>query len=702
MPGLTLPRPGHCRGTSLNNARSCRAREPFAVAWRSRFAALLGLLLPLAGAAGPAWAGGAWSPLAGWPLIAIHAVLMPDGRVLSYGTTQDGIQTGAFIYDIWDPRDGLDGGHLTLPNTTPTDLFCNAQLVLPQSGDILMAGGDVWNGSRTLNRGNSDSVILSAATDQLTPGASMQQARWYGTMTTLANGEIYIQGGKNRANQPSDRAEVRGTDGTFRLLPDMDMSSFYWWYPRNWVAPDGRIFGYANRSMYFVDPRNGGMLSGVGSLPAGSIGINSSGVMYAPGKILVCGGGNLTANTARDATAAAELIDITGPLPRVQATAPMPQALQWHTATVLADGKVAVTGGALQNNQLVGVSSTAYLWDPATGTWTADASTLSGRARLYHSTALLLPDASVLVAGGGAPGPQTNTNAEIYYPPYLFTATGELAARPAIVQAPSELRPGTSIAVQVDNGAAIRRVTLIKTGSVTHSFNMDQRFQDLAFTASGNVLQVQLPQQPAQVPPGPYLLFVINDQGVPSVAALADMRIADNPVSAVDYSPAVGESLNGQPATTACATGQALVGVYGQTTATGFGRIGPRCVAVNASGRWLSNLVNGRVVGTGTGAAFSLTCPRNTVVTEMRATSSGAPTQVALGCAALTTAGRAAGPAGYPPAIGTAAGRAFGPLACSSGNAAYALYGRVSTSIRSLGLLCRSTAPVIQSASRKR
>ena len=246
------------------------------------------------------------------------------------------------------------------------------------------------------------------------------------------------------------------------------------------------------------------------------------------GKILVCGGGNLTANTARDATAAAELIDITGPLPRVQATAPMPQALQWHTATVLADGKVAVTGGALQNNQLVGVSSTAYLWDPATGTWTADASTLSGRARLYHSTALLLPDASVLVAGGGAPGPQTNTNAEIYYPPYLFTATGELAARPAIVQAPSELRPGTSIAVQVDNGAAIRRVTLIKTGSVTHSFNMDQRFIPLLFTRSSSTddLSVAPPANLNTAPPGYYLLFAIDADA--SLAELGQLASEHN------------------------------------------------------------------------------------------------------------------------------------------------------------------------------
>ena len=58
---------------------------------------------------------GAWSPVTPWPLIAVHAVLMPDGRVLSYGTKADGQQTAFYIYDIWDPAEGLNAGHTTLP-----------------------------------------------------------------------------------------------------------------------------------------------------------------------------------------------------------------------------------------------------------------------------------------------------------------------------------------------------------------------------------------------------------------------------------------------------------------------------------------------------------------------------------------------------------------------------------------------------------
>ena len=66
-------------------------------------------------------------------------------------------------------------------------------------------------------------------------------------------------------------------------------------------------------------------------------------------------------------------------------------------------------------------------------------------------------------------------------------------------------------------------MTLIKTGSVTHSFNMEQRFLELSFTVSDNVLNVKAPANANLAPPGRYMLFVINAQGVPSVARLVSI-----------------------------------------------------------------------------------------------------------------------------------------------------------------------------------
>ena len=114
--------------------------------------------------------------------------------------------------------------------------------------------------------------------------------------------------------------------------------------------------------------------------------------------------------------------------------------------------------------------------DPATGKWTLGAS--ASKPRLYHSIGLLLPDGTVLTGGGGAPGPVKNLNAEIYYPPYLYDAAGNRAGCPTLVTAPTLLqpKPGTTFTATVAAGDQVRRVTLLRTGSVTHSNNPDQNF----------------------------------------------------------------------------------------------------------------------------------------------------------------------------------------------------------------------------------
>ncbi|HUL63772.1 MAG TPA: kelch repeat-containing protein [Burkholderiaceae bacterium] len=78
---------------------------------------------------------------------------------------------------------------------------------------------------------------------------------------------------------------------------------------------------------------------------------------------------------------------------------------------------MAATGGSSVRNALTDVSYNAEIWNRATGTWTVGAD--EAVPRMYHSSAILLPDASVLVGGGGAPGPLTNLNVETYYTPQI-------------------------------------------------------------------------------------------------------------------------------------------------------------------------------------------------------------------------------------------------------------------------------------------
>lgn len=458
---------------------------------------------------------GLFGPVKPWPLIAVHGVLTSDGRVLTYGTREDGKQTGYFVYDVWDP---VDDSHMVLANTTQTDIFCSSQIQLPGGEAVAISGGDNWTGTATTNTGNSKSNVFDVATRSLTRGTPMNRKRWYSTSTMLLNGEIYVQGGSGGTDFP----EIRGADGVYRLLtgaatgglPGLTLD---YRYPRNFVAPDGRIFGFdSSGKMYYVETSAEGAITSAGQF-AVTGGSDSSAAMFSPGRILQYGGkGNQ-----------AIVIDINGGSPVVTQTASMLRQRRLSVATILADGKVVATGGSSVWNQMTDVSYEAEIWNPQTGQWTVGASGVM--PRLYHGNALLLPDATVLVFGGGAPAPTGvpgNLNSEVYYPPYLFTPGAELAVRPAIETAPNVVDVGRTVQVGISSDRPVSRVTFVKTGSATHGWNMDQRFVDLPFHAQGTQLSVQIPARASDVPPGMWMMFVIDDAGVPSVAKIMRVNVA--------------------------------------------------------------------------------------------------------------------------------------------------------------------------------
>ncbi len=463
---------------------------------------------------------GMWGPVTSWPLIPVHAVMLADGRLLTYGTRENGQQTGFFVYDVWDPELGFGPeSHLTLPNGTATDIFCSSQVLLPTGNGVFIAGGDNWTGTGTTNTGNNNSNLFTSGNNTLARGVNMNRARWYSSSITLLNGETYIQGGAGGTDFP----EVRQGDGTFRLLSSAATGSLDMMYPRNFIGPDGLVFGYdSNGRMYRVDPAGSGSFTSLGQFASSYRGNDASAAMFRPGRILQFGGNSN----------GAAVIDIRGASPTFTPTQSMASQRRLGNATILADGTVLATGGSSTWNQLVNVAYPAEIWNPDTGTWTVGAA--ADRARLYHSGAVLMPDASVLVVGGGAPGPQVNTNVELYFPPYLFTSAGTLADRPAIDAAPTVLNVGSSFQVDT-SGPAAARVVLVKTSSVTHSFNMEQRFVELGFNASGSRLAVQAPTRAADAPPGFYMLFVLDATGVPSQAKMVRVNVA--PVANPEITP---------------------------------------------------------------------------------------------------------------------------------------------------------------------
>jgi hypothetical protein len=190
----------------------------------------------------------------------------------------------------------------------------------------------------------------------------------------------------------------------------------------------------------------------------------------------------------------------------------MANARKQHTATLLPDGRVLVTGGSRgtesANDQSTDPAFAAEVYDPATNQWQTWASFT--RFRGYHSTALLLPDGRILSAGGDYGGP----SAEVFSPPYLN------GGRPTITAAPASAAYGQTFSVSTPQASGISKVTIISLSSVTHAFNQNQRINKLNFTKGSGVLNVTAPPNSNVCPPGYYMLFVLDAAGAPSVAKM--------------------------------------------------------------------------------------------------------------------------------------------------------------------------------------
>ena len=286
------------------------------------------------------------------------------------------------------------------------------------------------------------------------------------------------------------------------------------YYPFIFVLPDGRILN-AGAGELAAPTRVLDLLSQQWTTVDGALIDGGSAVMYRPGKVLKAGT-PATTDVSNDPTAATtHVLDMTAQSPVWRQTASMAFPRAYHTLSVLPDGNVLVTGGGvtMEGKDVSAAVYEAELWSPTTETWHTMAA--MQRPRLYHSTALLLPDGRVVVAGSGdSYGGPNQTTAEFYSPPYLFKGN-----RPVITSAPSQVAYAAGFTVSLADTSTIMSVALMRPGAVTHQFDEDQRYVSLGFQQSGNTLSVNAPGNGNLAPPGYYMLFVLNSAGVPSVAS---------------------------------------------------------------------------------------------------------------------------------------------------------------------------------------
>jgi hypothetical protein len=459
---------------------------------------------------------GQWGPVVDWPVIGVHAALLENGKVLAYDSVGDNNKDPVHDHTratLWDPATGTQTpAHVTLGY----NIFCSGLAHLTD-GSLFVAGG---NKSPDLD-GIVQTHIFGSDTNAWSLGPDMAAARWYPTVTPLSNGEMLITDGG------PDMPEVRKTDGGLRALNTASRDlPLYPWID---VAPDGRAF-YSGPSttMQSLDTAGGGSWQSFGDRD--SVNRSYGGhALYDIGKILVAGGGP----SSKDA----RVIDLNGATPQASATAPMENGRRQHNLTALADGTVLATGGLSSGEPRVDVDAGVYpaeLWDPDTGEW----QTLAAMqvTRQYHSTALLLPDGRVLSAGGGLcracdEAGYLGKNAEVFSPPYLFKkdGSGELAPRPEITSAPDEVTYGAPFSISTPDAASISKVALVRLGAVTHSVNMEQRYVPLQFTTGTGVINATVPGNVNVAPPGVYMLFVVDADGVPSVARMVHVGGAAPP-----------------------------------------------------------------------------------------------------------------------------------------------------------------------------
>jgi hypothetical protein len=151
--------------------------------------------------------------------------------------------------------------------------------------------------------------------------------------------------------------------------------------------------------------------------------------------------------------------------------------------------------------------------------------------RGYHSNAVLLPDGRVMVTGDElqqiANNPDINSDMngtiEIYEPAYLHRGS-----RPTLDSAPSDpLAYQTTFKVTSSTASKVSRAVLMAPITSTHSVDSSQRHVELRVKSrAGSALELQAPPRPAAAPPGFYMLFLLDKDGVPSVARWVQLGAA--------------------------------------------------------------------------------------------------------------------------------------------------------------------------------
>jgi hypothetical protein len=471
---------------------------------------------------------GYWTQVGTMPINPVHAALLPTGNVLVVAGSGNcpPSQAGCPSGPPYGPPNGSgalllkpSNGQILSQFSLSWDMFCNG-MVLLEDGRPLIDGGTIQYDPFY---GQPKVSVFEPATNTFSDIQSMAHGRWYPNVVTLGDGRVMAFSGLNETGSTNSAVEFYtvgsgwSTQYPANWTPDL--------YPRLHLLPDGKVFySGAQITSKLFDPATTTWNTSFATTNYGGTRTYGTSVLlpltpannYDP-KVIIMGGGN-------PATKTTEVIDLGAATPAWQNGPNMSQPRIEMNAVILPNGKVLAIGGSLNDEQTSSASLNADLYDPDTNTFSSAGA--NAFPRLYHSVALLLPDATVWFAGGNPTRGTYVQPMEIYYPPYLYDANGNFVSRPSIASAPSNVNYGNTFTVQTPDAPTINSVVLVRNGTVTHAFGMDQREVGLSFTAGTTSLTVAAPPNSNIAPPGYYMLFLLNSSGVPSVASFIQVTAA--------------------------------------------------------------------------------------------------------------------------------------------------------------------------------
>lgn len=514
----------------------------------------------------------------------VHATLLPDGKVLVIGVSPDGTRSGldlggrsSFVLDPAAP-DPPSAGLTVTPIEQPVELRALDIGPWTITDNLVCSGHSLLADGRFFSAGGTRAVAIEGTAEPLVVGLSYATvfdgatstwsrvpeamkapgpenapgARWYPTVTRLPDGRMLVTSGFDRV-QPGPSINVSteifdpatgswtvtsplgqvpldvinsdyshvftlpnpiGPFDTLTLgepgVPVLGTSgSPAGWYVVPALRPGSEAFAAqrtANGGAWDFEqaPGHG---SGSAMLPLRAVNGDRG---YGNGAVLVAGGAKGTVHE--------QAIDVFDPITQQWRPTIATGTARHHPGTVvLPDGRMLIVNG----HSADALVRRAMYVDPLDGFRVTRGQADGGEVRGYHSVSLLLPDGRVLVAGGRDVTTATSLEKpsyRYYYPHYMFLP------RPRIVAAPTTLRFGEPFVVQSDTLPPADAV-LIGLGSMTHSFDMNQRSVQLPIATVGTddgitVSVVSAPAAPTSAPPGPYMLVLLDAQRVPSKAAM--------------------------------------------------------------------------------------------------------------------------------------------------------------------------------------